>query len=278
VYTTEPDSKIEDVVHDAIKSGIKLIVVAGGDGTIDRVVGAMVGSGATLGIVPTGTRNNVALNLGIPGDIVEAVALLRYGHRSKIDVGCIQCGHVRRWFLEATALGLISDLYPMADDFQHGRLAQLGGLLSAFFSATPSHLELILDGKKRLETTTHMILVSNMAFLGPHFQISPRVSYKDHRLDVFTFADMTKLNLISYVMQALSGPVNNSGVQHYRVKDLKISSTPKMPVLADGVILGQGSAKITVCPRALTVMAGARAKGNINIPEIVQSEQVAIGG
>ncbi|MGC1378058.1 MAG: diacylglycerol kinase family protein, partial [Anaerolineales bacterium] len=53
VYTTRPDSSLEDVVHHAIKSGIKLIVVAGGDGTIDSVVGAMVGKDATLGIIPT---------------------------------------------------------------------------------------------------------------------------------------------------------------------------------------------------------------------------------
>ncbi|HLO13315.1 MAG TPA: diacylglycerol kinase family protein, partial [Anaerolineales bacterium] len=53
VYTVRPDSKLESVVHNAIQTGIKLIVVAGGDGTIDRVMGVMVGSDATLGIIPT---------------------------------------------------------------------------------------------------------------------------------------------------------------------------------------------------------------------------------
>src|ERR1043165_671355 len=70
VYTVRADSNLESVVQEAIKGGIKLIVVAGGDGTIDSVMGAMVGSDATLGIIPTGTRNNVAFNLGITGDIV----------------------------------------------------------------------------------------------------------------------------------------------------------------------------------------------------------------
>ena len=86
VYTVRPDSQLEAVVRTAIKNGIKLIVVAGGDGTIDSVMGAMVGSDATLGIIPTGTRNNVAFNLGVPGDIAESVALLRRGRRLKIDV------------------------------------------------------------------------------------------------------------------------------------------------------------------------------------------------
>ncbi len=277
VYTTRPDSQLDDVVRAAIKSGIKLIVVAGGDGTIDSVVGALVGTDATLGIIPTGTRNNVALNLGITGDIANSVALLRHGHRLKIDVGNVRTGHARRWFLEATALGLISDLYPMADDFQHGNLAQIGGLLSTIFSATPSRLRLILDGRKRLETTAHMMLVANMSFLGPHFQISPKVSFKDHRLDVFTFSDMSKLNLISYMMQALAGLTQNPGIKHYRVKHLKILSTPKMPVLADGVILGEGSASILVHPRALRVMAGSRPNGDPGTSQSLESKVSSSG-
>ncbi len=111
VYTVRPDSQLVDVVQDAIKTGIKLIVVAGGDGTIDSVIGALVGSDATLGIIPTGTRNNVAFNLGITGDIENCVALLRKGRRLKIDVGRVDCGHSRHWFLEGVALGLLSDLY-----------------------------------------------------------------------------------------------------------------------------------------------------------------------
>src|SRR5512147_2096792 len=108
VYTVRPDSQLEKVVRNAIKTGIKLIVVAGGDGTIDSVMGAMVGTNATLGIIPTGTRNNVAFNLGITGDIPTSVALLRQGRRLKIDVGRIQSGYSRRWFLEAAAIGLVS--------------------------------------------------------------------------------------------------------------------------------------------------------------------------
>src|SRR5271157_2898130 len=152
VYIIHPDSQIEGIVHRAINSGIKLIVVAGGDGTIDSVVGAMVGSDVTLGIIPTGTRNNLAFNLGITGDISNSVALLRHGHRLKIDVGRVHCGHSRHWFLEGAAMGLLSDLFPMADDIQHGDLTMIGELLSTFVSATPSYLRVILDGHRQPAT------------------------------------------------------------------------------------------------------------------------------
>jgi len=261
VYSVRPDSHLETVVHNAINTGIKLIVVAGGDGTIDSVVGAMVGSGATLGIIPTGTRNNVAFNLGITGEIDNSVALLRQGRRLKIDVGRVHCGHSRHWFLEAAALGLLSDLYPMADGLQHGDLAQIGGLLSTLMSATPSRLRMSLDGHKHLDTTAHMMLITNMPFLGPHFQISPSVSFRDGRLDVFTFSDMSKLNMLSYAVLSHRGLVEDAGIKHYRARRLSIVSNPQMPVVADGIPLGQGSLSVHVHPRALTVIAGTELTG-----------------
>jgi diacylglycerol kinase family enzyme len=279
VFIVPPDSQLEDVVHSAIKSGIKLIVVAGGDGTIDSVVGAMLGSDATLGIIPTGTRNNLAFNLGITGDIPNSVALLRQGRRLKIDVGRVHCGHSRYWFLEGVALGLISDLYPMADDFQHGNLAQIGGLLSTLISATPSRLRMILDGHKHLDTSAHMMLITNMPFLGPHFQISPKVSFKDGRLDVFTFSDMGKLNMLSYAMLSLGGPLEDAGIKHYRARHIKIVSTPQMPVLADGILAGQGSGSLSihVHPRALTVMVGTALTGESSATPAIDSK-LAVDG
>ena len=106
VYMVHPNSQVDAVVSSAIRSGIRLIVVAGGDGTIDSAAGAMIGSSATLGIIPTGTRNNVAYNLGIPGTVAEAVSLLREGRRLKIDVGYLESGGTGRWFLEAAG-GLV---------------------------------------------------------------------------------------------------------------------------------------------------------------------------
>jgi diacylglycerol kinase (ATP) len=242
------------VIGDAIKAGIKLIVVAGGDGTVNSVVGAMVGKDVTLGIIPTGTRNNVAFSLGIPTDIAGCVALLRHGRRLKIDVGRVQRGRSRRWFLEVVALGLISDLYPMADDFQHGDLGQIGSMLSTLVSATPSKMKIDIDGKEHLAITAHMLLITNMSYTGPNLQISQDVSFRDGRLDVFTFTDMSKLNMLTYAMLSRGGLVD--GIQHYRAKHIKIISKPSMPVMVDGVLLGQGALSVQVHPRALRVMAG----------------------
>jgi diacylglycerol kinase (ATP) len=257
VYMVRPDSQVEAVVHSAIKGGIKLIVVAGGDGTIDSVVGAMIGRSATLGIIPIGTRNNLAYNLGIPSTIPGAVALLREGRRLKIDVGKMRHGRASRWFLEDATLGLLSDIYPFADSVQHGDLTQIGNLLSTVVSSTPSRLRIILEGRKRIDMNAYMVLIANMPYIGPRFQISPDVSWNDNRLDVFVFSDMSKLDLISYAMQSTGGAVEDTRIKHYRVKRLKIRSDPPMPVLADGMLLDPGLVTASVHPRALAIMGGA---------------------
>jgi diacylglycerol kinase (ATP) len=246
------------VVHSAIKGGIKLVVVAGGDGTIDSVIGAMIGRSATLGIIPIGTRNNLAYNLGIPSTIPGAVALLREGRRLKIDVGKIRHGRASRWFLEVATLGLLSDIYPFADSVQHGDLTQIGNLLSTVVSSTPSRLRMTLEGRsKRIDMSAYMVLIANMPYIGPRFQISPDVSWNDNRLDVFVFSDMSKLDLISYAVQSTSGAVVDARIKHYRVKRVNIHSDPLMPVLADGMLLEPGPVTAQVHPRALAIMGGA---------------------
>lgn len=257
VYMVRPDSQVEAVVHSAIKGGIKLVVVAGGDGTIDSVVGAMIDRSATLGIIPIGTRNNLAYNLGIPSTIPGAVALLREGRRLKIDVGKIRHGRASRWFLEDATLGLLSDIYPFADSVQHGDLTQIGNLLSTVVSSTPSRLRMILEGRKRIDMSAYMVLIANMPYIGPRFQISTDVSWNDNRLDVFVFSDMSKLDLISYAVQSAGGAVEDARIKHYRVKQLKIRSDPPMPVLADGMLLDPGPVTALIHPRALAIMGGA---------------------
>jgi diacylglycerol kinase (ATP) len=257
VYMVRPDSDVAGAVRTAIRRGTRLIVVAGGDGTIDSVAGAMVGSSAVLGIIPTGTRNNVSFNLGIPATVREAVALLRHGRRLKIDLGHLRSGRSRRWFLEAASLGLISDMYPAADELQHGDLSQIGNLLSTFVSSTPSHLRAILGRNHRYDADAYMVLIANMPYLGPRLQVAPRISCRDDHLDVFIFSDMTKLDLISFAVRSATGPVEDAHPRRYRVSELTIRTSPPMPVLADGVLLDRGPVTVRVHRRALTVIVGS---------------------
>ncbi len=262
VFIVQPDSNVGAIVRRAIRDGTRLIVVAGGDGTVEAVAATMVGSPVTLGIIPTGTRNNLALNLGIALTIPEAVAILRTGTPLRIDVGKASSNGKQHYFLELATFGLLSDLYPVADQFQHGDIGRLGELVTTFISATPSQIQLTLDDNEKIKASAHMVLVANMPYIGPNFQIDPEVSFKDGSLDVFMFPDSSKFHLISFALRSLAGSVDQAAIQHFRVKQLRLKSKPRMVMIADGVNLGPASARIEIVPRALTVIAGStRGKG-----------------
>lgn len=257
VFMVRPKSRLKVVAQNAVRAGTKLVIVSGGDGTIEEVAGALVGTSATLGIIPIGTRNNLARSLGIPTDsVADAVALLRDGRRLKIDVGYAKGPQTSRYFLEASAAGLPAALFPAADELQHGHLTRLGDFLAMLVTYPPSHIKLKLDDRHEAEANAHMVVIANMPFMGANFQLAPDVYIDDGLLDVLVFANLSKLDLIGYAMQLASGPPNDSRIGRYRVKQIAIDAEPPMPMTADGVALGQGPLTVEVKRRALSVMGG----------------------
>ncbi|HEX7973211.1 MAG TPA: diacylglycerol kinase family protein [Anaerolineales bacterium] len=260
-HLVEPDSDLPEVVRDALKQGIRMFVVCGGDGTIDVMAGALAGTDATLGIIPTGTQNNVALSLGIPADIPAAIAILRTGRRVKVDLGLAVCGEIKRSFLEVCSVGLLSALFPSADDIQHGNLARIGDFLSTMVASPPAEMHLILDNKQEINTLCHVVLVSNMPYIGPHFQVGNPDSINDGLMDVLLFADLSKLDLLGYAVQSarIYGGPEDERIQHYHVRRVDVDTNPAMPVMADGSALGEGPLHISVQRRALAIMVGEAA-------------------
>ncbi len=258
-FLVEPGGDLPAVVHSAIADGIRMFVVCGGDGTIDVMAGALAGTPATLGIIPTGTQNNVALSLGIPADnIPAAIAVLRTGRRVKVDVGLAECGEIKRSFLEVCSVGLLSALFPAADDIQHGNLTRVGDFLAALVASPPAEMNLILDGKRKVKTVCHVVLVSNMSYIGPHFQVGTPASINDGLMDVLLFADLSKMDLLGYAVQVAraNGGLEDDRIQHYHVRRVEIDTNPAMLVMADGLPLGEGPLRISVQRHALAVMVG----------------------
>ena len=259
-YLVEPGCDLPGVVQDALAQGFRMFVVCGGDGTISAVARSLAGTNATLGVIPIGTQNNTALSLNIPDDIPAAIAILRTGRRIKVDIGMATCGKISTPFLEACSVGLASTLFPSVDDIQHGNLAQIGNLLSALASSPPSEIHMLLDNNQEIHDLGHVVLVSNMPYIGFHYQLGKAASFKDGLLDVLFFADLNKLELLGYVLQGVGeGHPEDQRIQHFHVRRVDIDTHPSMPVMADGNALGEGLVRIEVRRRVLAVMAGPEA-------------------
>ena len=266
-YLIHPDCDLQGSVRDAIAQGIRMFVVCGGDGTISAVTRAMIGTKATLGIIPTGTQNNVALSLGIPTDIKAAIAILRTGQRSKVDVGIVTCGDISTPFLEICSVGLFSTLFPAGDDIQHGDITRIGDFLGTLTTSPPSEIHLLLDDKQEIQKSGHVVLISNMPYVGRHYQVGSLHSFNDGLLDVLFFADLSKLDLIGYVLKGPgTGVLEDPRIQHFRVRRVVIDTHPAMPIMADGIALGEGLAQIEVRRHALAVMVGSAASNVLTEP------------
>ena len=256
-FLVEPDCDLPGVIQDALAQGIRMFVVCGGDGTISGAAGMLAGTGATLGIIPIGTQNNTALSLGIPSDIPAAIAILRSGKRIKVDVGMATCGNITTPFLEVCSVGLVSALFPSADDIQHGNLGRVGDFLSTLTASPPAEIQLLLDNKQKIHSQGHVVLVSNMPYIGLHYQVGAAASFSDGLLDVLFFADLSKLDLLAYVVQGVGeGKPEDPRIQHYHVRRVEIYTTPAMPVMKDGIAIGEGLVRIAVRRHALAMMVG----------------------
>lgn len=258
VFLVHPEHDLSAIARQAVEEGYRLIIVSGGDGTIENVACGLIDTHATLGIIPTGTRNNLARSLGVPiNDVAEAVAVLRAGQRIKVDVGHVQNHNTSRWFLEAVSVGLVSALYPAADEIQHGDLGKIADFISTFVTHAPSEIRLRLDNSHHeIVTQAHMVLVANMPSMGGNFQIAPDILFDDRRLDVFVYSHLSKLDLIGTAVQLTAG-AHDQRVERYRAKKVSIMTEPAMPVMADGVLLKDGELTVTIHPRGLAVMANA---------------------
>jgi diacylglycerol kinase (ATP) len=257
VFLVEPGCDLPGAVRDALKDGIKLFFVCGGDGTISSTARILAGTEATLGIMPIGTQNNTALALGIPGDVTAAVSILRTGRRMKVDVGLISVGRVKTPFLEVVSVGLVSDLFQSADDIQHGNPTRVIDFLTTLAASPPANIQLLLENKKKVHSQGHVVLVSNMPVIGLHYQVGEPSAFHDGLLDVIFFAELSKLDLLGYVFSGVGvNTPEDPRIQHYQVRRMEIETTPAMPVMADGNMLGTGRVRIEIMRRALAVMVG----------------------
>jgi diacylglycerol kinase (ATP) len=224
-YLVEPGCDLPGMIENAIAEGIRMFVVCGGDGTISAVARSLAGTRAILGIIPIGTQNNTALSLNIPNEIPAAIAILRNGRRIKVDMGMATCGRISTPFLEVCSVGLASSLFASADDIQHGDLTQIGSFLATLASTPPAEIHLLLDNKRKIHDRGHVLLVSNMPYIGSHYRLGSVASFQDGLLDVLFFADLNKLELLGYILQGVGeGYPEDARIQHFHVRRVEIDT------------------------------------------------------
>jgi YegS/Rv2252/BmrU family lipid kinase len=169
-------------VKRALEAGADLIFVWGGDGTLQRSIDAATDSGATLAIVPAGTANLLAGNLGIPQDIERAVEIGLLGERRALDFGRFDG---ERFGVMAGA-GLDAAMIHQADRTLKDRLGRLAYVWTGAqnLRAKPFHTKIAIDGTSWYKGRASCILIGNVGNLFGGIEVFKHARPDDGRLEV----------------------------------------------------------------------------------------------
>lgn len=259
LHEVEDEEATAAATAQARNGGLELVLVCGGDGTLEGVANGLVNTSITLGILPAGTRNNVAAGLNIPTDLAAAVTLLHSGRRQAIDMVHARCDGEERWFLELFTAGLLSTIFENAEAVQKGNLGALGDLVAKFAGATPSALRLTVDdggGSRKLALETHAMLGMNMPYAGANFRVADDIVCDDGYLDLFLYDQLNKLDLLAHGLAVITDSDLDPRIRRLRARRLTLEANQPVPILVDGVALGEGPVTMEVHRRALQVITG----------------------
>ena len=244
----------------AVKAEFDVVVAVGGDGAVLQVVQALAETPVALGIVPLGTGNLLAGNLGIPHKLDDAVAILLAGKRRQIDLGRVAIGGGHKFFSVACGIGFDAEVMKATKPSQKRRWGKLAYVASA---VTQSHRVrnvshgLTIDGVTSVLEATQLF-VANMGRMG--LGVRPRLDIEpdDGLLDVIAIEASGRFPALLAGWEALrqDDEGESPGGRAFRAsaKKVRIETDPSRLVEIDGSVVGSTPIKIAIRPAALTVM------------------------
>lgn len=255
IYETKKDDKPGDIVRARLKDGFDLVVAAGGDGTVSAVIDGLVGTRASLAIIPSGTENLLARDLTIPLEIEKAIELITGPHKfRKIDA--MRIG--KRAYILNVSLGIsvavISGTTPKSKS-RFGRIAYIWTGILKIFTFRNRYLVVTIDGKvqtvRALEASiANCGLLSKVLYPG-----GPDVRIDDRHIDVYIMSFKTLLDYPLYLLAKITGrPAKRLSHFINCEKSVSLRSKVPLPVQADGDIIGTTPIEVEVLAGALSVL------------------------
>ncbi|WP_375381338.1 diacylglycerol/lipid kinase family protein [uncultured Sphingomonas sp.] len=181
--------------------GAPVVVVGGHDGTLGGAAGALAGTPTALGILALGTRNHLALELGVPRDLLAAARLIGERPARTIDLGRVN----GRAFVNNASIGLYPALVRGRDGIAAPKwLAALPAALGALRRMRHHRLRLVLPGDSRPIVTPLLFVGNNRYSLDPG-SVGRRSALDDGRLSIYAVASRRRLALAGFAMRAVLG-------------------------------------------------------------------------
>jgi diacylglycerol kinase family enzyme len=194
-----------DTARKAVEEGAQLVVAGGGDGTINAVASVLVDTDTALGVLPLGTLNHFAKDLGIPQVLEEAIANVAKGKPVQVDVGAVN----DRIFLNNSSLGLYPDIVRHREKQQHrlGRgkwPAAAWATIAALRRYPFLKVKLAVDGAQH-ERITPFVFIGNNEYSMQGLAIGERECLDGGKLSLYVAQRPGRLGLLRFAFRALCG-------------------------------------------------------------------------
>jgi YegS/Rv2252/BmrU family lipid kinase len=256
LYETAADEHVESVARDAAQQDFTMVIAAGGDGTVASVAGGLIQSDMPLGIIPAGTSNTLAQELGIPTDLDAACQLLLEPHTTN-TIDAMQVG--KQFFLLHVSVGL--DAIVMRDTGREakrrfGRLAYIWIGIARMFGHQPRRFTIVIDGKRHRPRAAQVLIANGGTFGVPQLRWGQHIRPDDGHLDVCVIHARTLLDYLNILVHMVLRHQKRSRKIRYipAYEQVIVSSDDELPVQADGEILDQTPVKVHVVPDAVRIV------------------------
>lgn len=231
---------------------VDLVVVGGGDGTLNSVASALVARNLPLGILPLGTANDLARTLGLPRDAAAAARVIAAGRTRRIDLGEVN-GHP---FFNVASVGFSADLARGLTAEAKRRWGILGygiAALRLLSQSRPFTLEIEHDGRVE-EVKTIQVSVGNGRFYGGGMAVESSASPDDGRLDVYSLEVPHWWHLLALVPALRRGTQGRwKHVRAFGTTELKLTTRRPHDINADGELVTSTPAHFRLFPKAVEV-------------------------
>ncbi|MFQ3577489.1 MAG: diacylglycerol kinase family protein [Verrucomicrobiia bacterium] len=246
----QPDGARKLAEH-AVREGFHTIVAAGGDGTINEVVNGIADSKVRFGLLPSGTMNVFASELGLPSGLADCWEIIEYGATRRVDLGMAN-GH---YFVQLAGIGLDAQIVQQTDPETKRTLGPLSYIMSAAVVAARTPPRLVAEAEGRGEVEGSFILIGNGRFYGGPFVLFQDAKIDDGLLDVLVFHSLGYFDILRYLTEVLVGKHTEMGeVDYFQTRCISVVREEGVPFEVDGELAGAVPVTFSAAPLQLEVL------------------------
>ncbi|MBV8101614.1 MAG: diacylglycerol kinase family lipid kinase [Verrucomicrobia bacterium] len=254
IFAAGAADSIQELAAAVIKQGYDHIIAAGGDGTVNGVINGTGTADVQLSVLPLGTMNVFAYELGIRStQLKKCWEMIQLGRPRAVDLVSAN----QNYFIQLAGVGLDAMTVQATDLQMRKTIGPVSYLLSAAKVIGRPAPTLCLQFEDHSESAGCFVLIGNGRFYGGPFSLFQGARNDDGLLDVLIFKHQSYLDIFRYLQGVLIG--NHTGmhdIEYRQVRSVRVASEEPVPLELDGDVAGSTPVQFQIAPKKLQVVAG----------------------